>query len=78
MSVVNKYLDCETTSISSESLFRLLIYSVDSDIHLRVYNNGTSNDSLQPLLCDNPLSIEDIFRELIVYDLNNNPALNIA
>ena len=59
--------------------FKLLIFEdVNSDLQIRVYNNGTSNDSLEELSCDNPLSIDDIFRNLIVYDLNNNPALNIT
>lgn len=78
MSIVNKYIDCETAEISSESLFRLLVYTDENDdVQIRVYNNGVSNGSLQSLSCD-PLSIEDIFRNMIVYDNNNNPALNIA
>ena len=78
MSIITKYIDCETASISSESLFRLLVFTdEDYDVQFRVYNNGVSNDSLQSLSRD-PLSIDDIFRNLVVNDGNNNAALNIT
>lgn len=79
MSIVNKYINCENAGISSESLFRLLLFTdIDNDVKIRIYNNGISNDSLESLNCNDKNSIKDIFRNMIVYDADNNFALNIC
>lgn len=72
------YLDCENNSESSETLFAQMLYlDENSELILRVFNNNILESELFDLNCDDQLDLDTLFRKSLVYDNDNNLAINI-